>query len=133
YAREILSYIHAARSKAQQGSLVLDFGPAEAAAERLGQAARNVRSDEDAPTGDLRALNAALRRAEADFINPAGLPTRPWYKHVIFAPGEYTGYAAVVIPGVNEAIDAHNRPLAARQLEILAQALDNAAQTLEAG
>ena len=39
-------------------------------------------------------------------LSPAGLPNRPWYKHTIYAPGEYTGYAAVVIPGVNEAIDA---------------------------
>ena len=37
---------------------------------------------------------------------PAGLPNRPWYRHTIYAPGEYTGYSAVVIPGVNEAIDA---------------------------
>jgi len=131
YAREILSYIHAARSKAQGDSLVLDFGPAEAAAERFDQAARRVKSGEDAPTGDVRGLNAALRQTEADFINPAGLPNRPWYKHVIFAPGEYTGYAAVVIPGVNEAIDSHNRPLATKELEVLTQALNKAAQALE--
>jgi N-acetylated-alpha-linked acidic dipeptidase len=131
YAREILSYIRAARSKAQGDRLALDFGPAEAAAERLDQAARRVQSGEDAPTGDLRRLNAALRQTEADFINPAGLPNRPWYKHVIFAPGEYTGYAAVVIPGVNEAIDARNRPLAAKELAVLTQSLDKAAQALE--
>ena len=131
YAREILSYLHAARSKAQSDNLVLDFGPAEAAAARLGAAARKVQSREDAPTGDLRRLNAGLRQVETDFIDPSGLPNRPWYKHVIFAPGEYTGYAAVVIPGVNEAIDAHNRPLAAQQLQALAQSLNNAAHTLE--
>jgi hypothetical protein len=39
----------------------------------------------------------------------AGLPNRPWYRHTIYAPGEFTGYAAVVIPGVNEAIDAKMR------------------------
>jgi len=37
---------------------------------------------------------------------PEGLPNRPWYHHAIYAPGQYTGYAAVVISGVNEAIDA---------------------------
>jgi N-acetylated-alpha-linked acidic dipeptidase len=76
-------------------------------------------------------LNQALRQAEAGFISSAGLPNRPWYKHVIYAPGEYTGYAAVVIPGVNEALDAHDEARAAQQLGVLAQALDRAAQTLD--
>ena len=76
-------------------------------------------------------FNAALRAAETDLLSPAGLPNRPWYKHTIYAPGEYTGYAAVVIPGVNEAIDAKDSSRAAAQLIVLAQCLDRAAQTLE--
>lgn len=131
YAQEILSYLYAARKKAQDDHLALDFGPAEAAAGRMGKAARKVQPLQDAPSGDLHRLNAALRQVETDLTNPAGLPNRPWYKHVIFAPGEYTGYAAVVIPGVNEAIDAHNQSLAAQQLDVLTQALNNAAHTLE--
>ena len=47
------------------------------------------------------------------------------------APGEYTGYAAVVIPGVNEAIDAKNTSLAGEQVQVLADALTRAAATLE--
>ena len=62
----------------------------------------------------------------------AGLPNRPWYRHTIYAPGEFTGYSAVVIPGVNEAIDAKNAGLAAQQLAVLTQALDRAASALEA-
>lgn len=131
YAREIRAYLDAAKSKAEDDNLLLDFGPAKAAAERLGEAAQKVQKREDAPAGNLNQLNALLRQVEADFINPAGLPNRPWYKHVIYAPGEYTGYAAVVIPGVNEAIDAHNRKLAAQQLDVLTQALKNAARTLD--
>ncbi len=63
-------------------------------------------------------------------LSPAGLPNRPWYRHTIYAPGEYTGYAAVVIPGVNEAIEAKDSNRARQQLAVLAQALDRAAQTL---
>jgi N-acetylated-alpha-linked acidic dipeptidase len=37
----------------------------------------------------------------------------------------------VVIPGVNEAIDAKDSPRAAQQLTVLTQALDRAAQTLD--
>ena len=68
--------------------------------------------------------------AESALITQAGLPNRPWYKHTIFAPGEYTGYAAVVIPGVNEAIEAKDANRARQQLEVLAEALNRAAQTL---
>jgi N-acetylated-alpha-linked acidic dipeptidase len=66
-------------------------------------------------------------------VSEAGLPNRPWYKHTIYAPGEFTGYAAVVIPGVNEAIDAKDASRAAQQLTVLTQALDRAAKTLEMG
>jgi N-acetylated-alpha-linked acidic dipeptidase len=84
-----------------------------------------------APTGDLAKLNLALRQTETALIADAGLPNRPWYRHTIYAPGEFTGYAAVVIPGVNEAIDAKDQPRAAQQLNVLTQALDRAAQTLQ--
>ena len=67
---------------------------------------------------------------EEDLLNPRGLPDRPWFKHTIYAPGEYTGYAAVVIPGVNEAIDAKDPARAADQLQVLTHALDHATATL---
>jgi N-acetylated-alpha-linked acidic dipeptidase len=72
-----------------------------------------------------------LRATERQLLLPAGLPQRPWYRHAIYAPGRYTGYAAVVIPGVNEAVDAGNADLASQQLEALTSALNRAAQTLE--
>ena len=132
YAREISAYLGAAKHKAADAGLSpLDFGPAEAAAGRLANAARKAQSLETAATGDLAPLNLALRQTETAFISPAGLPNRPWYRHTIYAPGEYTGYAAVVIPGVNEAIDGRNQGLAAAQLAVLTQALDRAARTLD--
>jgi N-acetylated-alpha-linked acidic dipeptidase len=65
-----------------------------------------------------------LRQTETALVSDAGLPNRPWYRHTIYAPGEFTGYAAVVIPGVNEAIDAKDAGRAAQQLTVLTQALD---------
>jgi N-acetylated-alpha-linked acidic dipeptidase len=62
---------------------------------------------------------------------PEGLPHRPWFRHAIYAPGEYTGYAAVVIPGVNEALDKGDADRARQQLSVLASALDRAAKVLE--
>jgi N-acetylated-alpha-linked acidic dipeptidase len=132
YAREILQYLDAAKTKARNESLdSLDFTSADSAAARFLAAAQKVHQLQSAPTGDLTHLNATLRQAEADLLSPAGLPNRPWFRHTIYAPGEYTGYAAVVIPGVNEAIDQKNPTLTAQQLTILAQALDRAAQTLD--
>ena len=70
-------------------------------------------------------------QVEGDFLSEPGLPNRPWFKHTIYAPGEYTGYAAVVIPGVNEAIDAKDSARAQQQMTVLTAAINRAEQTLE--
>ena len=62
---------------------------------------------------------------------PEGLPQRPWFRHAVYAPGEYTGYAAVVIPGVNEALDKADAERAKQQLAVLTAALDRAAKMLD--
>ncbi len=131
YAREVSSYLDAAKHKADDAELSgLDFAPAQAAAARWLAAAEQVQAAQKAPAGDLKRLNEALRQTETALLSDAGLPNRPWYRHTIYAPGEYTGYAAVVIPGVNEAIDQHDAERAAQQLAVLTQALDRAAATL---
>jgi N-acetylated-alpha-linked acidic dipeptidase len=132
YAHEISGYLEAAKAKARDAGLdSLDFAAAEAAAARFAEAAQKVHAMEAAPSGDLARLNGILRETETALLTEAGLPNRPWYRHTIYAPGEYTGYAAVVIPGVNEAIDAKDAARAAQQLGVLAQALARAAQTLD--
>jgi N-acetylated-alpha-linked acidic dipeptidase len=131
YAHEISAYLEAAKRKAADFGLgTLDFGPAQAAVGRLVEAARRADAAEITPSGNVATLNTALREAETALLSESGLPNRPWYRHTIYAPGEYTGYAAVVIPGVNEAIDAHNAVVAAQQLGVLAKALDRAAAVL---
>ena len=129
YGKEISAYLDAAKHKpAAKG---LDFAPAEAAAARFSKAAEAVHSRQLSPGANLAQLNQSLRDTEAGFISDAGLPNRSWYKHTIYAPGEYTGYSAVVLPGVNEALDAKNPAVAAQQMEVLTQAINHAAQTLE--
>jgi N-acetylated-alpha-linked acidic dipeptidase len=131
YAREIASYVESAKRKAADAKLSgVEFGPALEAAERFKAAALKARALQSAPPADLQKLNHALRSAESAFISPEGLPKRPWYKHTIYAPGEFTGYAAVVIPGVNEAIEAKDAQRAEEQLKVLAGALDKAAAAL---
>ena len=133
YAREISAYIDAAKRKASDHGLgSLDFAPAQAAASHFAAAAQRVHALQSAPSGDLAQLNLALRQTETAFLSDSGLPNRPWYRHTIYAPGMLTGYAAVVIPGVNEAIDARDPNLAAQQLTVLTQAIDRAAAILSA-
>lgn len=131
YAREITEYIVNAQKKARHDQIGLDFEPAVDAAQHLLTAAEGMRLRQRNPQGNEAALNTALRQTEEDLLSAKGLPNRPWFKHTIYAPGEYTGYAAVVIPGVNEAIDAHNSATAQQQLGVLTQALLRAATTLE--
>ena len=83
------------------------------------------------PPRNAARLNQALRSAERALLVPEGLPHRPWFRHAIYAPGEYTGYSAVVIPGVNEALDKGDAERARQQLAILANVLERAAKALE--
>src|SRR5258708_15297339 len=131
YAKEIMSYIETAKKKAGEEKLsAIDFAPALAAAGRFAAAADRATGVEKNASADAAKLNQALRQVETDLVSPAGLPNRPWYRHTIYAPGEFTGYAAVVIPGVTEAIQAKNADRASQQLGVLTEALDRAAKTL---
>jgi N-acetylated-alpha-linked acidic dipeptidase len=132
YGKEIIGYLEAAQKRAAEQKLTLDFTPALTAAKRFAAAGAAIRATQSAPPADPTALNQSLRAAEEALLNPAGLPRRSWYKHTIYAPGEFTGYAAVVIPGVNEAIEAADAPRAQSQLAPLAEALNRAAAILEA-
>ena len=94
-------------------------------------AAASIQKKEQSPINDVTAFNQTLLDAEHALLSTEGLPGRPWYRHTIYAPGEFTGYAAVVVPGVNEAIDAKDTSCAQRQMGILSAALDRAAGVLE--
>lgn len=132
YGREIVSYLETAQRQATAAKLTLDFAPALTAAHRFETAGAAIRSRQLKPSANPTALNGALRSAEEALLNAEGLPHRPWYKHTIYAPGEFTGYAAVVIPGVNEAIVASDLDRAHAQIAILADALNRSAAILEA-
>jgi N-acetylated-alpha-linked acidic dipeptidase len=132
YGNAIVSYLQTAQKKAADRELgALDFAPALAAAHRFQRAGAHALAAERHPSGDLRQQSQLLRQASEDLLSPEGLPNRSWFKHLIYAPGIDDGYGAVEIPGVNEAIDAKNSALATRQLVVLTQALNRAADTLD--
>jgi N-acetylated-alpha-linked acidic dipeptidase len=133
YAKEIDVYLDAARRRADDkfGKNVLNFDAVNNAAHHFETAAGKILAKQKNPPQDAARLNQALRGAERAMLLPQGLPHRPWFRHVIYAPGEYTGYAAVVIPGVNEALDKGDSERARQQLAALTAVLERAAKTLE--
>jgi N-acetylated-alpha-linked acidic dipeptidase len=134
YGKEIGAYIDSSREKARQmlAAGAPDFSKAADAAKRFMNAGARVLAIQNNPPADAARLNQTLIAAERALLTPQGLPNRPWFRHAVYAPGQYTGYAAVVIPGVNEALDAKNAQLAAEQLQVLTDALNRAAGVLEA-
>jgi len=135
YGKEVMAYLDAADKKAQAefGSQSPHFQEASEAARHFEEAGAKMLARQQKPGKDAVRLNDALREAERALIVPEGLPHRPWYRHAIYAPGEYTGYAAVVIPGVNESIDNHDLQETRRQLAALAAAVNRASKVLESG
>ena len=133
YGKEIAVYIDAARRKSESvfGSQSPNFAEAVHAAHQFEQSGAKMLHRQKSPGTDAARLNESLRQAERALLIPEGLPNRPWFRHAIYAPGQYTGYAAVVIPGVNEAIDKHDLERTRQQISVLAAALNRAARVLE--
>jgi N-acetylated-alpha-linked acidic dipeptidase len=133
YGLEVAAYIEAARKKAQVqfGVRSVNFDAAIRAANRFAQAGAKVLARQKNPPPDPGRLNETLRRAERALLTPDGLPNRPWFRHAIYAPGQYTGYAAVVIPGINESIDKRDVESTRRQIAVLVAALSRAAKVLD--
>jgi N-acetylated-alpha-linked acidic dipeptidase len=67
-------------------------------------------------------LNRKLMDVEKNWRNPAGIPGRPWFKHVLYAP-KYT-YAAMVLPGIVEAIEKKDWDVARSQTALVSSALE---------
>ena len=119
------------KSEAVFGGQQPDFADAIRAAHQFQEAGAKIRRKQGNPGSGADRLNQVLRQAERALLISDGLPNRPWFRHAIYAPGQYTGYAAVVIPGVNEAIDKHDLERTRQQIAVLAAALNRAAKVLQ--
>ncbi|PSH03622.1 MAG: glutamate carboxypeptidase [Acidobacteria bacterium] len=133
YGTEIRRHLETAKCRAQElrWNGKPDFAVSLRAADRLAAAGRAAHRAADAASGlELRRLNSAFLEAERALLGK-GLPRRPWFRHTIYAPGEYTGYAAVVIPGVNESMDRNDSAAASEALDEVTAALERASAVLE--
>jgi len=119
----------------------LNFAPLQNAsealtrsAERYQKALQNVtKNGELALTpATLQAINSQLLQSERKLTSSEGLPRRPWFQHLIYAPGAYTGYGVKTIPGVREAIELKKLKEADEQIVRAANALQDEATLVEA-
>ncbi len=72
-------------------------------------------------------LDSIFRRAERTLTSADGLPRRPWYKHLVYAPGYYTGYGVKTLPGIREAIEQRQWEAVNEQIEVAAKAIQRLA------
>jgi N-acetylated-alpha-linked acidic dipeptidase len=80
---------------------------------------------------ELAKINDALVQAERQFIDAKGLRGRAWYKHQIYAPGFYTGYAAQPLTDFRQAIDDRNSANAKESLERIVDSIKRVTKTLK--
>ncbi|HST06821.1 MAG TPA: transferrin receptor-like dimerization domain-containing protein, partial [Gemmatimonadaceae bacterium] len=77
--------------------------------------------------GVVRDVNTRLTQAERALTSTEGLKNRPWYVHMLYAPGFYTGYGVKTIPGVREAIEQGQWADADREIARAAAAVEREA------
>jgi N-acetylated-alpha-linked acidic dipeptidase len=79
----------------------------------------------------LDSLNQTLIQSERKLTSEQGLPGRPWFKNLIYAPGQYTGYGVKTMPGIREAIEQKRWKEADEQMVRVAAALQDEANLID--
>lgn len=79
----------------------------------------------ESQTDSLRTLNQQLIESERKLTNDDGLPRRPWYKHLLYAPGIYSGYQVKTVPSVREGIELKRYAEADQEIARVAKALQD--------
>jgi N-acetylated-alpha-linked acidic dipeptidase len=111
----------------------LNFAPLENAVAQLNHSAQRYQealqkawaSPQGVSAATLADLNHKMMDSERRLTDDAGLPRRPWYKHMIYAPGVYTGYGPKTLPGVREAIEQKRWPEADAEIIRVSKVLEN--------
>ncbi len=110
----------------------IDLAPLDLAAKRLKESAQayekaysaRAAAGLDLPAPQLAKVNALMATLEQRLLDQQGLPGRPWYRNLIQAPGELTGYAPKTLPAVHEALDARDWARADAYAVVTAKVLD---------
>jgi N-acetylated-alpha-linked acidic dipeptidase len=117
----------------------LNFAPLQNAVTRVRQSAQEhdqarrllEKSGKTMSPEAGKGLDLVLYRTERALTRDEGLPRRPWFKHVVNAPGFYTGYGVKTLPGIREAIEERKWDEASAQTQAAARALERYAEEIE--
>jgi N-acetylated-alpha-linked acidic dipeptidase len=116
----------------QQPAPQLNFAPLLNALDSLNHAATRydkayTRAVSEGHITAAKSVNERLIQAERALTSADGLKNRPWYIHMLYAPGFYTGYGVKTIPGVREAIEQGEWQNADREIARAAAAAEREA------
>jgi N-acetylated-alpha-linked acidic dipeptidase len=153
YAQGLGTYLESVKSKAENSTLTLSsttFAPLEKSIHKLSKASKkfdtyteslSAQLGEDVPWWkwwmkvrlyyQIRAANLKYKTLERQFLYEEGLDGRSWFKHVVFAPGLWTGYTGATFPGLVEALNAGNQTNVERWSEIIKGKIDDATELLK--
>jgi N-acetylated-alpha-linked acidic dipeptidase len=118
----------------------MNFAPMQNAIDSLNRSAKHYQqalSTKQSSLGDdnssakIAALNRELMDSERKLTNDDGLPRRSWYKHLLYAPGIYTGYGVKTVPGVREGIEQKRYAEAEQEIVRVAKALQDESALIE--
>jgi N-acetylated-alpha-linked acidic dipeptidase len=110
----------------------LNFAPLDQAMDDLTTAAADY--DKAFTANALKAppaLNLQLIQSERVFLDTAGLPNRPWFQNMMYAPGFYTGYGVKTLPAARETIEQKQWRDADNQISRTAAAVEREAALLK--
>jgi N-acetylated-alpha-linked acidic dipeptidase len=136
YARVMSKFVEEYQAQAYQFGIKLDFEPLIDAISEFNAHAELFHarlSQIDLTASDSKAIlskwNGKLIEMERKLLSEKGLPHRKWYKHVVFGPGFFEGYAGVAFPGLSVAFNDSDKLIQEHIFE-LAQVVKNAADHL---
>jgi len=140
YADAIREYFNDAMRLARRRKLdsAIDQNAMNDAIKNFGEEATRIERERQqlvaqgssASSAKLRRLNDALMLTERAFIDDRGLHGRPWYKHEIYAPGIFTGYASQPLTDFRQALDDRNTTNLKEGLQRIVAAINRGTEVL---
>lgn len=137
YADELLSYLKALQNENKHSTITKN------SPERLRTLLREweiVAADlhkdlatrlENGEYVETAMINRSLQGLEQILTSESGLSLRPWFKHLAYAPGLHTGYAAALFPGIQDALEMNDEEQASVEVDRLAEAFKQMIEALE--
>ena len=137
YADELLSHLKALQNENKDSTITRDRP------ERLRALLRKweiiaadlhkdltVRLESGEPV-ETEKINRSLQSLEQILTSESGLALRPWFKHLAYAPGLHSGYAAAIFPGIQDALEINDEEQASIEVDRLAAAFQRMIEALE--